>query len=206
MKCKKTVKSDVLPLDDAGQEQQQRTDIQTRNGSRNSLLSEDSKVSITDNNTSQDLVEKRLDSLESLLYKLTENIWPQAEVTKSDRAWARSPARSSVGSLPESKSQRKHAQSPSRCNYAYDTLFQDEDINIISFEHVMIATFRTMQELWDENQNLSGLISHGLFMAEKAAAGVYVADSFTGYDRLVCKKASKKGLEFFGKVSELERN
>lgn len=43
-------------------------------------------------------------------------------------------------------------------------------------------------------------------MAEKAAAGVYIADSFTGYDRLVRKLASKKGLDAFGKVSELERN
>lgn len=206
MKCKKTVQANVIPPEDASQDGPRHVDNQSRNASQESLLSVLSATSEIEHDKPQNSVEKRLDSLESLLYKLTENLWPQPDSAKTSTAHARSRSHSSAGSSIGTHAQRKRAQSPSRYSYAYDNLFEDEDININSFEHVMIATFRTMQELCEENANLSGIISHGLFMAEKAAAGVYIADSFTGYDRLVRKKANKKGLEAFGKVSELERN
>lgn len=172
MKCKKTIQSNVLPVDDAGSKSQL-GDGQTQNGSDISM----DNVPPEDLNNkpkSHESVEKRLDSLETLLYKLTENIWPQQDTPQTPTASRpRSESRSSVGSTPDNRRHKRHFQSPSRYNYAYDTLFEDEDINISSFEHVMIATFRTMQDLSEENKDLSGLINLTVYLWPRRPPLVY---------------------------------
>lgn len=59
--------------------------------------------------------------------------------------------------------------------------------------------------MYEEGEDISGIISHGQYMAEKAAADVYIPDAFTGYDRFVRQVANRKGAKAFSTISELER-
>lgn len=152
-------------------------------------------------------LEKRMDSLESMLYKFTENFSPAKG--RSDRHGHRHRSVSVSTTSSEERhasSRRKQSkESPSRYRYKYDNIFLEEDATIKCFEQVMVATFHTLSELFEEGEDISGIISHGLFMAEKASANVYVSEAFTGYDKYVRRVAEKKGPAGFGIASELER-
>lgn len=152
-------------------------------------------------------VEKRLDSMESLLYKLTENIWPQRDAGHGSRRKHRSPSYSSVDTFRErhrSSRRRSSKDSPSRYRYNADNYFRDEETQANTFEAIMVATFRTITEMYEDGEDINGILSHGQYMAEKAAASVNIPDAFTGYDRFVRQVASRKGPQAFATISELE--
>lgn len=156
-------------------------------------------------------MEKRLDSMENLLYKLTENIWPNKDVGQTPSRKHRSPSRSSVDTSVDThkRSRRRQSrESPSRYCYKYDSdnYFREEETQASSFETIMVAVFRTITDLYEDGEEISGVLSHGQYMAEKAAANVYVSDAFTGYDRYVRQVASRKGPQAFATISELERS
>lgn len=76
----------------------------------------DMQVSADTSNKSLDM-EKCLDSMENLLYKLTENLWPNSESGQAIRRKHHSPSRSSVDTFidPRNASRRKSSrESPSR--------------------------------------------------------------------------------------------
>lgn len=58
----------------------------------------------------------------------------------------------------------------------------------------------------DEGRNISGLVDHGHFVAEKAGANVYVPEASVQYDKYTRNVASRKGPEVFGHLGEMERN
>lgn len=162
-----------------------------------------------DNKSSASDLEKRLDSMENLLYMLTENLWPQRNVGQASGRKHRSPSRSSDGTAVDPhRSSRRHSsrESPSRYRYNSDNYFREEESQVNSFEAIMVAVFRTISEIYEEGEDIGGILSHGQYMAEKAAANVYISDAFTGYDRYVRQIASKKGPHAFATVSELERS
>lgn len=69
-----------------------------------------------------------------------------------------------------------------------------------------VATFRTLMCLYDEGEDISGLLKHGRFMSEKSAADVYVMDTFVNYDKYVRGLANRKGPKAFGKVHDLDKS
>lgn len=154
-------------------------------------------------------LEKRLDSMENLLYKLTENIWPQKDSGHESARKHRSPSRSSndtTHDLYKSSRRRSSRESPSRYRYNVENYFRDEENQVSSFETIMVAVFRTITDMHEDGEDISGILSHGQYMAEKAAANVYISDAFTGYDRFVRQLASRRGPQAFATVSELERS
>lgn len=150
-------------------------------------------------------VESRLEKLENMFYKFCEG-FPQNTRTSRHQ---RSPSWSSTDSEIDPKRYRQHRsrkQSPSKSDRVdYSEMF-DDDMKIASFEHVMIATFKTMAELLEEGTDISPLVQHGRFMAEKASAEVYVSSVFPAYDKFVRKCATKKGVSAFSAMDDMERS
>ena len=75
---------------------------------------------------------------------------------------------------------------------------------IASVEDLMAITFKTLNKLVEKKADVKGLISHGLFMAEKAAKNVFVSEAFVAYDEGVRKRAGESGPSAFGQVLQEE--
>lgn len=159
------------------------------------------------------VLSSRLDNLEELLYKLTENLSKDPAVTdKLSRST--SPIRSSSSS-PDDRSRprrrhrhhRTHSPSPSKFNdFDYSMVFDQEDIKISTFSQVMVATFRNLISLYESGTDILGLLQHGRYMSEKASAEVYVMDAFVGFDKFARAVANRKGPSAFGDISDLDKN
>lgn len=144
----------------------------------------------------------RLDRLEAMMVQLSGNLAQMAP------ARSRSPAASSDsdGNIDYNRNHRRRrdrSPSKSRDKYAYENIFLDDDFTVKSFEGVMLALFKTCTDFIEDGLDLSGLIEHGQLLAEKATAGVYVADAFVGYDKYVRALAGRKGPEMFGHTSDI---
>lgn len=152
-------------------------------------------------------VEDRLSNLESVMNKISEKLL--APSAKSRHRRHRSPSWSSSGSEDETAHRsRHHRRSPSKSSslFSYETLFDDEDIPVKNFEGVTYALFRTIECFLDEDKDISGLVGHGRFLAEKAIADAYTADTFVLFDKFVRAKAGKKGYQTFDSISEQEKS
>ena len=68
----------------------------------------------------------------------------------------------------------------------------------------MMITFRMMLELQDDGEDLSGIMAHGLLLAEKSSKGVYKYEALLSYDELVRKRAGREGILEFGNVKQEE--
>ena len=75
---------------------------------------------------------------------------------------------------------------------------------IASVEDLMAVTFKTLNKLVEKKADVRGLISHGLFMSEKAAKNVFVSEAFVAYDECVRKRAGESGPSAFGQVLQEE--
>ena len=64
----------------------------------------------------------------------------------------------------------------------------------------MVITFRTIKELTDEGQEVSGIIDHGLLLAEKGSKSCYKPEALLSYDEEIRKRAGKIGPAEFGHV------
>lgn len=157
----------------------------------------------------------RLDGLETLLYKISENLSHDPEVLdKFDRD--SSPSKSDGSSQQErGRSPKKHSRSrrrdssrsPSKLEpFSYDLVFDDDDIKISSFSQIMVATFRNLITMYEEGIDITSLLHHGRFMSEKSSADVYVTEAFTGFDKFARNLANRKGPDVFGKISEMDKN
>lgn len=150
-------------------------------------------------------VENRLGSLEILMNKLSEKILSPSATSRHRRH--RSPSWSSSEDEATHRSRhRRRSPSKSGSIFSYETLFNDEDIPVKNFEGVIYALFRTIECFVDEGKDISGLVSHGRFLAEKAIADSYTSDTFVLFDRFVRAKAGKKGYEAFNSISEQEKS
>ena len=69
-----------------------------------------------------------------------------------------------------------------------------------TFESLMVVTFRTMFELLDNEEDVMGMVRHGLLLSEKASKAIYIPDAMLGYDEEVRRRAGRKGPDAFGKV------
>lgn len=150
--------------------------------------------------------------MEELLYRLTENSGPHRRFGHSGERKHRSHSQSSVDidfdSEVDSQAGRRRwrKDTPSKYGYNFDSMCQEEEFQVTSFEKIMVGTFRTLSQMLEDGEDVTGIISHGQYMAEKAAADVYIPDAFTGYDRYVRQVASRKGPKAFASMSELERS
>lgn len=157
--------------------------------------------------SSSDDLARRMDGLETLIYKLSEGLsgeheseFDHSSTTSADRS--PSPRRDRHGKAP---SQRY--MSPSKSDeFSYDTLFESEDVQVQTFSQVMVATFRTLMALYENGQDITGLLRHGRFMAEKSAAEVYVMETFVQYDKYVRNVAGRKGIKAFGRVHDIDKS
>ena len=69
-----------------------------------------------------------------------------------------------------------------------------------SFESLMVITFKTIQQLADCKHDSTGVVKHGLTMAEKASKKVFKVDAFVRYDESVRERAGESGPAAFGQV------
>ena len=73
---------------------------------------------------------------------------------------------------------------------------------IESFELLMVVTFKTIQQLMDAKYDVTGLVKHGLMMAEKASKKVFEVEAFLLYDESVRERAGETGPTAFGQVNQ----
>ena len=71
---------------------------------------------------------------------------------------------------------------------------------VTSFEDLMTVTFKTLGKTLEMKGDIKGLITHGQFMAEKAAKNVFVDEAFVAYDEGVRKRAGESGPSAFSDV------
>ena len=64
---------------------------------------------------------------------------------------------------------------------------------VSTFEDLMVIAFKTLRELSELKLDVSGFLSHGLLMAEKASRNVFIQEAFVGYDEEVRKRAGETG-------------
>ena len=69
-----------------------------------------------------------------------------------------------------------------------------------TYESLMVITFRTMVELLDNDEDVMGMVQHGLLLSEKASKTIYIPEAMLGYDEEVRRRAGRKGADAFGKV------
>ena len=81
-------------------------------------------------------------------------------------------------------------------------LQRGESVNDI--DSLMMVTFRTLLELKEEGEDVSGLLHHGLLLAEKSSKGVYKFDALLSYDEVVRKRAGRDGVSEFKNVKQEE--
>ena len=70
------------------------------------------------------------------------------------------------------------------------------------FESLIVVTFKTIQQLLDAKYDVSGVVKHGLMMAEKASKNVFELSAFLLYDESVRDRAGETGPTAFGQVDQ----
>lgn len=151
LKCKKVPWDDVadLPSDQAKNSDTHPAAPLLVDGGVQLGLARASDDSSEEKRASSDM-EKCLDSMEDLLYKLTENVWPQHKENKDRGRRCRSHSRSSVDTDVDrdvdnhASRHRRRKDFPSKYCYNVENVSQNEEIQVKSFEDIMVATFRTL--------------------------------------------------------------
>ena len=78
--------------------------------------------------------------------------------------------------------------------------FTQRGEKVDNFESLMMITFRTIKELTEEGEDVSGLIDHGLLLAEKGSKACYKPEALLGYDEEIRRRAERIGPEEFGRI------
>ena len=68
------------------------------------------------------------------------------------------------------------------------------------FETLVVIMFKTIQQLLDAKYDVSGMVKHGLMMAEKVSKNVFELNAFLLYDESVRDRAGETGPTAFGQV------
>ena len=126
----------------------------------------------------------------------------EAKPAKSEkrRSWGGSDSSDSDVDTETSASKEKKKQ---KRRFRHKNFLQwGESVNDI--DSLMMVTFRTMLELQEEGEDLSGLLQHGLLLAEKSSKGVYKFDALLSYDEVVRKRAGREGVSEFKNVRQEE--
>ena len=98
-----------------------------------------------------------------------------------------------------------HLETEKRRKNPFDhQAFMRKGEKISSFEDLMVVTFKTIGKLVELKSEFKGVVSHGLFMSDKASKSVFVNDAFVSYDEDVRKRAGEKGPSAFGVVLQEE--
>lgn len=152
-------------------------------------------------------MEDRMDNLERMLFKLSDNVMLLSRDSRHVSRH-RSSSVSSTDSTSDDHHHSSRSRSPSKLDtkFSYDAIFLDDDYKVTNFADVMLALFKTFYLFIEEGLDTTGLIAHGHYLAEKAAADVYVSEAFVHFDKYTRALAARKGHEAFGKLSELDRN
>lgn len=172
-------------------------------------LSDDPEIIIGTPAAATASLEDRMSNLETLLGKLSDNLMGAELDQRKSRPRHRSVSGSSADSGSYDRRRIRHRQpSPSKClnPLSYESIFPDEELKVNNFEGVILALFKTLELYMDEDQDITGLISHGRFLAEKAVANVYVPETFVNFDKHVRSKVPKKGYESFDDISDLDKS
>lgn len=153
-------------------------------------------------------LEERMTNMEQILGKISDSLMGSTTTERKSRTRHRSSSYSSVESEDQSSIRTlPHRRSPSKSinPLAYETLFPDEDIKISNFDGVMLALFKTIEVFIDEDQDLTWLVRHDRYLAEKSVADVYIPETFVNFDRHIRTLAFCKGYETFEGVSDLDK-
>ena len=121
---------------------------------------------------------------------------------KSERrhAWGGSDTSDSDADMETSSAKEKKKQ---KRRFRHKNFLQrGESVNDI--DSLMMVTFRTMLELQENGEDLTGLLQHGLLIAEKSSKGVYKFEALLSYDEVVRKRAGREGVHEFKNVRQEE--
>ena len=125
---------------------------------------------------------------------------PKQTKPEKNHAWGGSDSSDSEAEMETSaaKERKKQKRRFRHKNY----LQRGESVNDI--DSLMMVTFRTMLELQEEGEDTSGILQHGLLLAEKSSKGVYKFEALLSYDELIRKRAGREGTTEFGTVRQEE--
>ena len=119
---------------------------------------------------------------------------------ESRRSWGQNDSSDSDTELETAASREKKKQ---KRRFRHKNFLQrGESVNDI--DSLMMVTFRTMLELRDEGEDLSGILQHGLLLSEKSSKGVYKFEALLSYDEAIRKRAGREGVAEFGNVKQEE--
>ena len=82
--------------------------------------------------------------------------------------------------------------------------FTNRGESVASFESLMMVMFRTLLEMKEEDEEIDGLLQHGLLLSEKASKDVYRQEAFLSYDEAIRRRAGREGPQAFGEVRQEE--
>ena len=115
-----------------------------------------------------------------------------------DRRREKIPLRSP--STPVSTSTRSRSRDPKeRKEGKYDTtkyLPSKKDV-VESYETLSRVNIKLAIDLYNDGEEMEGLLKHMLFLAEKAEVGCYAIENLVKYDSAVKVKADKEGMDVF---------
>lgn len=146
----------------------------------------------------------RFSRMEKLVERMAEVVFTDHNNNLNDNQRGDGPGRNEKPQGPgsdgsTSDTSGRHVRRRSR---QHKIFAQDRHVNpgevVNTFESLMVVTFRTLLDMGERAIPMSGLISHGLTMAEKAASGAYLDRACIAYDASVRQRALRVGHDAFG--------
>ena len=124
---------------------------------------------------------------------------------KRQRSPPRSSSRHTSGSSSSDGSDDSYSRHPSRRHRGKPKPFDQERFidrhsNIDSFEALVLVNIRTIKIMYEQGDDLMGLIQHIELLCEKSLTHVYKASTLIEYDRSVRERANKKGCQAYDTV------
>ena len=151
----------------------------------------------------------RMEHLESMMAKIVDGInAPPAKQASTAQGGARPKERQSLrtwevddsSDSDNVESDDKPADKKKDKNPYKHKNYTQRGEKVDDFESLMVVTFRTILEIMDDDKDVTGLVQHGLLLAEKGSKGVYEPEALLAYDDGVRRRAGRRGMDEFGKV------
>ena len=111
---------------------------------------------------------------------------PKQAKPEKRHAWGSSDTLDSDNDTETATAKEKKKQKRRFCHKNF--LQRGESVSDI--DSLMMVTFRTMLELQEEGEDMSGILQHGLLLAEKSSKGVYKFEALLSYDEVVSHDVS----------------
>ena len=125
---------------------------------------------------------------------------PKLSRPERHHAWGGSDTSDSDNDIETTASKEKKKQ---KRRFRHKNFLQRGE-SVDDIDSLMMVTFRTMLELQEEGEDVSGILRHGLLLAEKSSKGVYKFEALLSYDEVVRKRAGHEGVSEFKNVRQEE--